>query len=429
MTDLPSTSIEARAVPSGPVAGEVAPPPSKSATHRALNLALLARAPIEVERPLEAEDTLLFVAALEELGWFVERAGETLRLRPGPPPERADIHCGNAGTMARFLAATLTTLPGDWRLDGVARLRQRPIGALVEALRGLGARIEYLGEAGHPPLRIHGGTLRGGVVTLQAGESSQYLSALLMAGLRAEAPVEIAIVDLVSAPYVELTLAAMRGFGARAEVGDRTYRVAPQRIGVARTRVESDWSAACYPAAAAALGGSVSLRGLDVASPQGDRRFLALLERMGAQVRRSLEAVEVASGAELLAVDADLGAMPDQVPTLAALAPFARGTTRIRNVPHLRLKESDRLAAMAGELRRIGAEVEELADGLIIPGLWASRPAPRDVVTIDPHGDHRIAMSLAVAGLRRPGLLVAHPEVVGKSYPGFWADLERLVRR
>jgi 3-phosphoshikimate 1-carboxyvinyltransferase len=149
---------------------------------------------------------------------------------------------------------------------------------------------------------------------------------------------------------------------------------------------------------------------------------------MGARVAQAGGVLEVASADGLRALDADLGAMPDQVPTLAALAPFAHGTTRIRNVPHLRIKESDRLAAMAGELRRIGATVEELADGLIIPGVWASAPPPSDPVVIEPRGDHRIAMSLAVAGLRRPGMRIAHPEVVAKSYPGFWSDLDRLVR-
>jgi len=372
------------------------------------------------------------------LGWRVERtAGEAsavratramraMRLTPGPAPARGSLACGNAGTMARFLTASLCTIPGNWRLDGVARLRERPVGPLVEALRGLGATIEYQGGEGFFPLRIAGGTLAGGRVALRAGESSQYLSALLMAGLRATRPVEIVVTNLVSAPYVELTLEAIARFGAACSVEGGVYRVEPQEFGLDRFRVEGDWSAAAYPAAAAALGGRVRLRGLDPQSRQGDRAFLELLARMGARVRPAEDGVEV-EGGTLRALDTDLSAMPDQVPTLAALAPFARGTTRILNVPHLRIKESDRLAAMAGELRRIGAAVEELADGLVIPGVWAEREPPADPVVVEPRGDHRIAMSLAIAGLRRRGLCIAHPEVVGKSYPGFWADLDRLV--
>jgi 3-phosphoshikimate 1-carboxyvinyltransferase len=415
-------------VASGRVDGEVAPPPSKSATHRALNLALLAGRPIAIERPLVAEDTELFLAALAVLGWRIERAEDVARLTPGRAPASADLDCGNAGTMARFLTASLCTLPGEWRLDGVARLRERPVGPLVEALRGLGARIDYQATAGSFPLRIAGGTLRGGRVRLQAGESSQYLSALLMAGLRAVEPVEIEVTRLVSAPYVELTLEAMARYGAAHALSGGIYRVEPQDFGLARLRIEGDWSAAAYPAAAAALGGRVRLRGLDPRSRQGDRSFLELLARMGARVVPQADGVEVRSDGALRAIDADLSALPDQVPTLAALAPFARGTTRILNVPHLRIKESDRLAAMASELRRIGAAVEELADGLIIPGVWADTEPPHDPVTVEPRGDHRIAMSLAVAGLRRRGMRIATPEVVGKSYPGFWSDFEGLAR-
>jgi 3-phosphoshikimate 1-carboxyvinyltransferase len=428
MTASPSTSSEPRAVASGRVAGEVTPPPSKSATPRALNLALLAHRPIAIERPLVAEDTELFLTALSALGWRVERADGVARLTPGRAPASTELGCGNAGTMARFLTASLCTLPGEWRLDGVARLRERPVGPLVEALRELGAKIEYQAAAGFFPLRIAGGTLRGGRVRLQAGQSSQYLSALLMASLRAAQPVEIEVTRLVSAPYVDLTLAAMASFGASGVAAGGVYRVEPQDFGLDRLRIEGDWSAAAYPAAAAALGGRVRLRGLDPRSRQGDRAFLELLARMGARILSEADGVEVKSDRPLRAIDADLSALPDQVPTLAALAPFARGTTRIRNVPHLRIKESDRLAAMAEELRRIGAAVEELADGLIIPGVWADSEPPRDPVTVDPRGDHRIAMSLAVAGLRRRGLRIATPQVVGKSYPGFWADFEGLIQ-
>ncbi|HLX10846.1 MAG TPA: 3-phosphoshikimate 1-carboxyvinyltransferase, partial [Thermoanaerobaculia bacterium] len=343
-----------------------------------------------------------------------------------------EIHCGNAGTMLRFLIASLAALPGRWRLDGVARLRERPVGPLVEALRGLGAEIRYLGRDGGVPLAVAGGTLRGGATRLDAGESSQYLSALLMAGLAAPRPLTVEVAALTSAPYVEVTLAAVRRCGGRIEAprdaAGLRYRVLPGLTPPSRLRVEGDASAACYPAAAAALtGGNVVVEGVSADSPQGDRQFFELLAGMGAEVVWRGDEVEVRGGGRLRAVDADLSAMPDQVPTLAALAPFADGITRIRNVGHLRLKESDRLAAMAGELRRLGAAVEEGPDRLDIAGVWCDTPPPAGQVAVDAHGDHRIAMSLALVGLRRPGVAVASPHVVAKSYPGFWQDFLGLL--
>jgi 3-phosphoshikimate 1-carboxyvinyltransferase len=440
MTGWSSTPTEAQPIPSGRQAhGRVRVPSSKSITHRYLNLALLARRPLIVERPLLAEDTRLFLAALARCGWTVEERprAEEIGLAPpaggvpiGAPP--TEIFCGNAGTMLRFLVASLAALPGRWLLDGVPRLRERPVGPLVEALRRLGAEIRYRGHPGRVPLEIAGGTLAGGATRLDAGESSQFLSALLMAGLAAPRPLTVEVTALTSAPYVEVTLAAARRCGGRietlpGEAGTLRYRVVPGLLPPARLRVEGDASAACYPAAAAALtGGSVLLEGLTAESPQGDRRFLELLAGMGAEVAWSGDEVAVRGG-PLRAVAADLSAMPDQVPTLAALAPFARGTTRIRNVAHLRLKESDRLSAMASELRRLGAEVEEGEDRLDIAGTWWQAPPPRDRVAVDTHGDHRIAMSLALVGLRRPGVVVASPQVVAKSYPAFWQDFLGLL--
>lgn len=421
------------------VAGSVEPPPSKSLTHRAFVLALLAGEPLVVERPLEAEDTQLFRQALERLGWRVEAGGEAgsgtpsrLALTPGPRPPRADVFCGNAGTMFRFLVAALAATPGEWRLDGVPRLRERTVGPLVEALRGLGAEIACEEREGFAPLAIRGRRLGGGRVALDAGVSSQFLSALLMAGLTAEGEVEIAVPSLTSRPYVDLTLDAVARFGGDVAATAEGYRIRPGLASPGTFRIEGDFSAAGYPAAAAALtGGRVLLTGLPAASRQGDRGFLDLLAAMGARVdwRPDADAVEVAGSGRLDAVDRDLSAMPDQVPTLAALAPFARSTTVIRGVPHLRIKESDRLAAMVSELRAIGAEAQETADGLVVPGVWADRrPGPPAApLAVDPHGDHRIAMSLAVAGLARPGVLVTSPEVVEKSYPRFWQDLAGLL--
>lgn len=447
MTDSPSPSpfppplAEAEGgavvVPAGlRAAGRLQPPPSKSLTHRAFALALLAGRPLVVERPLDAEDTRLFRAALESLGWRLEeRGGEApeVALTPGRRPASAEIACGNAGTLLRFLVALLAVIPGRWRLDGVPRLRRRPVGELVAALRRLGAEIECEGAEGYPPLVVHGRELAGGRTRLDAGSSSQYLSALLMAGLATRDGVEVEVEALTSRPYVDLTVDLVRRFGGRVEEVEGGYRVRPGLEPPARVRVEADLSAVAYPAAAAALtGGRVLLGGVRRDTRQGDRAFLDLLVRMGAEVRwrggAGGETLEVRGGDGLRAVEADLSATPDQVPTLAALAPFARGVTRILNVPHLRIKESDRLAAMARELTRAGAEVEELEAGLVIPGVWADAPPPEAPVRIDPHDDHRIAMALALVGLRRPGIEIDRPGVVAKSYPGFWHDLARLLR-
>ena len=422
------------------IAGVVEPPGSKSVSHRALNLALIGRQPVTIENLLEADDIAAFRAALVAMGWRVRSvSGSGLRVEPprkngsqGP----VQLDCRSAGTLLRLLVASCAVTPGEWILDGSPRLRERPIGPLVAALRQLGAGIEELGRPGCAPVRIRGGRLTGGRVEVDAGESSQYVSALLMAALNAEGPIELLAPVLVSSPYVDTTLEVMADFGAPVEVrrdGEaREFRVEPRKPELVdgRYRVAGDDSAAAYPAAAAAIcGGSVRLRGLAPASTQGDRAFLGLLERMGATVQATGQEIQVEGGGALTAVDCDLSAMPDQVPTLAAVAAFANGTTWIRNVAHLRIKESDRLAAVATELRRAGATIDELEDGLRIegnPGLVAPPRSPR--VSIDTYDDHRIAMSMALVGMRRGRLSIRRPEVVCKSYPGFWADLEEIRR-
>lgn len=432
----PEAAANLRAIPAGVrVRGRVTPPASKSVTHRCLNLALLAGCPLVVERPLLAEDTRLFLVALERCGFQVELTDEAgdepvVRLTPGAePPRGGEIFCGNAGTMYRFLVATLAVLPGEWLLDGTPRLRERPVGPLIDALTALGARIRCPRQAGYGPLEISGGHLGGGRTAIDAGQSSQFLSALLMAGLRAPAAVTVEIRSLTSSPYLDLTLDAVAAFGGRIEQPEPgCFRVQPGPLAASRLRVEGDLSAACYPAAAAALtGGTVEIAGVRQDTHQGDRAFFDLLVRMGASVRWHAAGVEVRGDGELRGVTADLASMPDQVPTLAALAPFARGTTRILNVPHLRIKESDRLAAMARELSRLGAQVEELPDGLVIEGTWSEGlPGELPAVAVDTYDDHRIAMSLALVGLRRGGVSVRHPEVVAKSYPDFWRHLGEI---
>lgn len=412
------------------VRGRLRVPASKSVSQRYLNLALLSRRATTLHHLLFSEDIEHYLDALSALGFGVERDAESVHLGAGRLRPEADLFCGAGGTMMRFLSAALCTVPGTWRLDGIARLRERPLAPLLATLRDLGADITCLQREGYPPLRIRGRGLAAGRARLDAGLSSQYLSALLMAGQKAEGPIELEIEGLTSAPYVALTLEAIRRFGGRVDASRKEeVRIFPSALEGGELTVEGDDSAAAYPAAAAALcGGDVVLEGLRIDSQQGDRGFIALLETMGARASWEDGRLRI-EGKTLSAVEADLSQMPDQVPTLAALAPFARGTTRILNVPHLRHKESDRLSAMAQELTRLGASVVEKPDGLIIPGVWNEAPPPATPVEVDSHGDHRIAMSLALVGLRRPGVVVRDPGVVGKSYPRFWDDLESLLQR
>ena len=425
------------AVASGVVArGSVRPPGSKSLSHRFLNLALLHQSPVEIHNLLEAEDLALFRAALEGMGWRVASGNGALNL---DPPERAGVGgrvlCGNAGTMLRFLTATLCVVPGTWQLDGTPRLRERPITELVSALRQLGAEIEHLKREGYVPAMLTGGSLKSGRCRLDASSSSQFLSALLMAGSAIPGGLEIEVESLTSAPYVELTLQALDEMQC-AEVGrdGAVYEVRPTASTGRRERlrleVESDFSAVAYPAAAACVtGGEVRIQGVRPGSRQGDRGFLDVLEQLGATVDWRDDGV-VVGGRPRRALDIDMGAMPDQVPTLAAVAAFCPGTTRIRGVAHLRIKESDRLRAMVSELNRCGFLARELDDGLEVDGRpdWLDPGvASGAAVEVSTYDDHRIAMSMALVGLRRPGVTILEPQVVDKSYPDFWRDLEHLI--
>ena len=417
--------LSAIEIPSGrTLGGRIEVPPSKSVTHRVLLLSLLSDRALTVERPLVADDTERLVEALSACGRRVSRRGERLEIEVGSPASATDavaIDCGSSGTLLRLLAGVVATQPGRWVLDGTAQLRSRPLGPLVGALRDLGVDVEFLGRSPGAPIGVTGGVCRGGRVRLDAGLSSQFLSALILLGLRCEEPLEVEVATLVSAPYVELTLAWVRRFGGRVDVEDGVYRVVPGLAPPDRVAVEADYSSAAYFAAAAALtGGRVELSGLETGSAQGDRRFFELLPNLGARCEWAGERLLVEGNGELVGIDVDMGDIPDQVPTLAALAPWARGMTRITGVPHVRVKESDRLSAMARELRRAGAVVTERDEGLEIPGIWAGSAPPAEPISLATHADHRIAMSLAVLGLRRPGVTVERPRVVAKSFPGFW---------
>jgi 3-phosphoshikimate 1-carboxyvinyltransferase len=409
-------------------------PGSKSITNRALLVAALASGESEITGALHSDDTRYMAAALNALGLSVEsdEPGERFVVRGGDgtfPAREADLFVGNAGTAMRFLTAALTLGHGRFRLDGVPRMRQRPIAPLLDALNALGAdAVSELGT-GCPPVVIRARGLRGGHAALAGDQSSQFFSALLLAAPYAEQGVELTVLgDLVSKPYMTMTAAVMQDFGVSVEMDTEAWRrfaVAPgQRYRGRVYRVEPDASNASYFFAAAAVtGGRVRVEGLGTRSTQGDVRFVDALAAMGASVTITDTFIDVIGppGGALRGVDLDLNAISDTAQTLAAIAPFADGPTRIRGIAHARLKETDRVAALATELRRLGQEVEEHPDGLTI--------VPRPIVPADVHtyDDHRMAMSFAITALRAPGVRILDPGCVAKTFPDFFERLADVV--
>ncbi len=426
MTD----SIEITPV-NGPIGGVVRPPGSKSVTNRALVCAALARGESTLRGALDSEDTRVMIAALRQLGIGIEVAdeGQTLGVKGCDgriPATRADLFVANSGTTMRFLTALVSLGHGDYRLDGVERMRERPIGDLAECLAGLGVRIEHERAAGYPPLVIHARGLAGGAAKINGSISSQFLSGLLMAAPYAAEPIGVAVQGtLVSVPYIEMTIAVMRAFGAEAEADSSSKWISIEnnrRYGGRDYAIEPDASAASYFFAAAAIsGGRVTVAGLSKASLQGDVRFCECLEQMGARIDYASDSITVEGGA-LHGIDVDMNDISDTVQTLAVTALFAEGHTRIRNVAHVRHKETDRIAATATELRKLGAVVTEFDDGMEI------EPRPLHGAAIDTYNDHRMAMSFALAGLRTPNVVIRDPGCTVKTYPAFFADLARLVR-
>jgi 3-phosphoshikimate 1-carboxyvinyltransferase len=410
----------------------VAVPGSKSLTNRALVLAALADGVTRLSNALFSDDTVVMIDALRRLGFRadVDPAALTIDVHGAGgtiPAASAELFVGGAGTAARFLTALTTLGLGPYHIDGTARMRERPMQDLVDGLAQLGATVQAPGGA--LPLVVAGGGLRGGRTVVRGDVSSQFVSALLMAAPYAAADVEI-VVDgrLVAAPYVEMTLAVMAAFGVAVDrpdgAGTHRYRVrAAQRYQAQAYPVEPDASSAAYFLAAAAItGGRVEIPRLSARSLQGDARFLDVLEQMRCAVERRDDGVAVRGPDRLRGVDVDLNAMSDQTMTLAAIAPFAQGPTRIRGVAHIRHQESDRLAATAAELQRLGQEVEIPDDGLVI------QPRPVRPAVVQTYGDHRIAMAFAVTGLRAPGIVIADPECVTKTFPDFFERLETLAR-
>lgn len=400
-------------------------PGSKSITHRYLIMAALAAGRSRLLNALCCEDTDYTVAALKSLGAGIAGNRESLEVsgtggRLVCPPE--PIFLGNAGTAMRLLTAVACLARGVCVLTGNDRMRQRPVAELLEALRSLGGKLESLNADGCPPVHVWGGGLAGGRSEVNASRSSQFVSAILLAAPYAARPTELELQGLVSRPYVDVTLEGMSRFGAEARwLDEKTLRVeAPRGYLPGTYLVEGDCSSASYFWAAAAItGGRVKTRNIRPESQQGDLGLLEILQQMGCAISRDREGVTVTGGL-LRGITVDMKDLPDMVPTLAVTAAFARGTTVITNVGHLRLKESDRLRTVALGLRSMQIQVEERKDGLVIQG-----GSPRGAV-IDPYDDHRIAMSFAVAGLVTEGMVIAEELCVEKSFPQFWETFEQL---
>jgi 3-phosphoshikimate 1-carboxyvinyltransferase len=431
---MPTYPPSLRLEPVHALSGTLELPGSKSISNRALLLAALAAGTTRLTNVLDSEDTSYMLAALARLGVRIDRDGSTYRVTGCAGPlvtdaaARHELYLGLAGTALRPLTAALTLGAGTFVVDGSERMRERPIGDLVDGLRQLGAEVRYLRAAGYPPLEVRGTGLNGGAVRMGGSVSSQFLTSLLLAAPLARAPVIVEVEgEQVSKPYLEITVQMMRRFGAtvrhrdltRFEVDPGGYRAPGDYL------VEGDASSASYFLAAGAIRGpGVAVHGIGRDSLQGDVAFVDVLEKMGARVTRDRERIEVRPPADrrLRAVDVDLNHIPDAAMTLGVLALFADGRTCIRNVGNWRVKETDRLHAMATELRKLGATVEEGADFLCV----TPPAAPRETV-IDTYGDHRIAMCFSLVALTGTPVTIRDPGCVAKTFPDYFERFAELA--
>ncbi|MGB9698902.1 MAG: 3-phosphoshikimate 1-carboxyvinyltransferase [Thermodesulfobacteriota bacterium] len=406
-------------------AAEITIPGSKSYTHRALIVAALAAGTSFLSNALKSEDTLYTAQGLEKMGIKIiwERGGVRVAGKGGVFKKGEEkIYLGNSGTSMRFLTALAALREGRTYLDGSERMRERPMGELIRALRTLKIKAYALKNDGCPPIVVESQGLAGGQVTLKGSQSSQFLSALFLISPYSQRDMAIEVDGpLASKPYLDMTREVMSAFGVEVEGDFPSFLIrSGQRYLPQNYLIDGDASNASYFWAAAAITkGRVRVDNLRPYSAQGDLKFLDLLKRMGCQVIHREKGIEV-QGGPLQAIEADMNSMPDVVPTLAVVAAFAAGETTIYNIGHLRFKESDRLKAVATELNKIGIKVEEGQDWLKITG---GQPHGAEIET---YQDHRIAMSFAIAGLAVPGVRIKGEDCVSKSFPSFWETLQQL---
>lgn len=418
-----------------PITGTAFVPGSKSITNRALPIAGLARGHSTLTGALFSDDTRYMAQSLNDLGIAVtdDPGDYRFEVEGGDgafPATEANLFIGNSGTTARFLTAILAIGNGTYRLDGVPRMRQRPIGPLLTALRQLGVDAVSEADTDCPPIVVRASGFAGGTTTVSGNLSSQFLTGLLLAAPYAREGVTIAVEgELVSKPYIVITADVMRAFGVETEIDDvdwKTFRVAPgQRYEGRAFEIEPDASNASYFFAAAAVtGGEVAVEGLGTRSTQGDLGFVHVLEQMGASVTMSgtKTTVRGPEGGTLRGGDFDFNVISDTAQTLAAIAPFADSPITIRNIAHNRLKETDRISDVVTELRRLGQEVDEFADGFTV------HPRPVTPAEVHTYGDHRMAMSFALTGLRAPGVTILDPGCTAKTFPDYFERLADLAQ-
>jgi len=410
----------------GPPDATVRVPGSKSVTNRALIIAALADGVSRIRNPLFADDSYWLMDALVRLGIDVVADGGhsevQVKGRSGEiVASDVDLFVGNAGTVARFLPPVLALGRGPYTVDGVPRMRERPVADLVDAMRQLGASVGYAGEEGRFPLTIGGGGIPGGEARVSGNKSSQFVSGLLLASPHATRRVTLLAEGRKEWPYVGITVALMRDFGVGVETSGGCFAVAPSVYRARDYEVEPDASGASYfMAAAAVTRGRVKIPALGSASTQGDLRFAGVLRDMGCRVEITQDHVEVQGPDRLRGVEVDMNAFSDTMITLSAIAPFATGPTTIKNIAHTRLQETDRLSAVATELSRLGIKTQTTPSSIhIIPN--PVRPA-----AIETYGDHRMAMAFAVTGLVAPGVRIRDPGCVTKTFPGYFGLLESL---
>ena len=415
------------------ISGSITLPGSKSLSNRVLLLAMLSEGETFIENLLDSDDVRRMIDALAKLKIPYEEnrpnkkicvKGEGGKI----PVDKAELFLGNAGTAIRPLTAALTLGHGQFVLDGIERMRERPIQDLLDSLNQLGAQVRSINNTGCPPVEIIANGLPGGITELSGAISSQYLSAILLTSPYAQTPVEIRIKDhLVSIPYVEMTIRLMNRFGVNVGVSEdfKSFHInAPQSYKSPGTYfVEGDASSASYFLAGAAItGGTITVIGCGTDSLQGDARFAKIMEMMGAEVQWEPNQITVRGSGNLRGIDVDMNEMPDAAMTLAVAALFAKGTTAIRNIYNWRLKETERLQAVSSELKKLGATIEEGEDYIIIEP--PKQLLPAEIATYD---DHRMAMAFSLAACGAVPITILDPSCVSKTFPDYFDQLSKLT--